>query len=64
MVIKDNPTQTKMVEVFSAITPLKIKTPPPTPINKINMAKITFCGSTSIVNGVNIPDRSAAAAIM
>ena len=64
MVIKDNPTQTKMVEVFSALTPLKIKTPPPTPINKINMPKITSCGSTSIVNGVNIPDRSAAAAIM
>ena len=64
MVMKDNPIQTKMVEVFSAITPLKIKTPPPTPINKINMAKITFCGSTSIVNGVNIPDRSTTAAIM
>ncbi len=64
MMIKDNPTQTKMVEVFSALTPLKIKTPPPTPINKINMPKITFCGSASIVNGVNIPDRSAAAAIM
>ena len=62
--MKDNPTHVKMVEVFSAVIPLKIKTPPPTPINKINMAKITFCGSTSIVNGVNIPDRSAAAAIM
>ena len=64
MVIKDNPTHTKMVEVFSAITPLKIKIPPPTPINKINMPKITFCGSTPIVNGVNIPDRSAAATTM
>ncbi len=64
MVMKDNPTQTKMVEVFSAITPLKIKIPPPTPINKINTPKITFCGSTPIVNGVNTPDRSAAAAIM
>ena len=64
MAMKDNPTHTKIVEVFSAITPLKIKIPPPTPINKINMPKITFCGSTSIVNGVNIPDRSAAAAIM
>jgi hypothetical protein len=64
MIIKDNPTQTKMVEIFSAITPLKIKTPPPTPINKIKMPKITVCGSEPIVNGVNIPDRSAAAAIM
>ena len=64
MVIKDNPTHTKIVEVFSAVTPLKIKNPPPTPINKINMPKITFCGSTPIVNGVNIPDRSAAAATM
>ena len=64
MVIKDNPTHTKIVEVFSAVTPLKIKTPPPTPINKINIPKITLCGSASIVNGVNIPDRSAAAAIM
>ena len=64
MVIKDNPTHTKIVEVFSAVTPLKITIPPPTPINKINMPKITFCGSTPIVNGVNVPDRSAAAAIM
>ena len=64
MAIKDNPTQTRIVEVFSAVTPLKIKTPPASPINKINMPKITFCGSTPIVNGVNIPDRSAAAAIM
>ena len=64
MVMKAKPRQTKMVEVFSAITPLKITIPPPTPINKINMPKITFCGSTPIVNGVNIPDRSAAAAIM
>ena len=64
MVMKDNPTQTKIGEVFSDVTPLKIKTPPPTPINKINMPKTTFCGSTSIVNGVNIPDRSAAATIM
>ena len=64
MVMKDNPTQTKIAEVFSDVTPLKIKTPPPTPINKINMPKITFCGSTPIVNGVNIPDRSAAAATM
>ena len=64
MVIKDNPTQTKMVEVFSAVTPLKIKIPPATPIIKINIPKITVCGSTPIVNGVNIPDRSTAAAIM
>ena len=64
MVMKAKPTQTKMLEVFSAVTPLKIKIPPPTPISKINMPKITFCGSTPIVNGVNIPDRSAAAAIM
>ena len=64
MVMKDSPTHTKMVEVFSAITPLKIKIPPATPIIKINIPKITVCGSTPIVNGVNIPDRSAAAAIM
>ena len=62
--MKDNPVHTKIVEVFSDVAPLKIKTPPPTPINKINMPKITFCGSTPIVNGVNIPDRSAAAATM
>ena len=64
MVMKDNPTQTKMIDVFSAWTPLKIEIPPPTPISKINMPAITVSNSTSSVNGVNIPDRSAAAAIM
>ena len=64
MVIKDNPTHIKMVDVFSAWTPLKIKIPPPTPTSKINMPEITNSNPTSSVNGVNIPDRSAAAAIM
>ena len=42
MVIKDNPTQTKTVEGFSALTPLKIKTPPPTPINKISIPSVSY----------------------
>ena len=64
MIMKDNPTQTKIVEVFSALTPLKIKTPPPTAISKISMPEITFSNPMFSVNGVNTPETRAAAAIM
>ena len=46
------------------VVALKIKTPPPNPRNITNMPEITLFSSKPSVNGVNIPDKSAAAAMI
>ena len=64
IIMKDNPTKTKILECFSRWFPIKIKIPPPTPTNKISIPEITVSNSAPVVKGVNIPDARAAIAIM
>ena len=64
IIIKPNPPKIKILEGSSRLIPLKIKTPPDNPTSNTRMPEnTTFCSIPS-VNGVNMPDKSAAMAIM
>ena len=62
--ISVNPVTIKIEECSLRVVALKIKMPPPNPKNITNIPRITTFNSKSSVNGVNIPDKNAAATMM
>ena len=65
IIIKPSPIKIKTGDVFWRLIPLKIKTPPATPINNPRIPTITTSELIpSDTKGVKIPEARAAAAIM